>query len=57
MTTSNNWSEDEVTLALMLYLSQPFGKLRSTNPDVKHLAALLGRSPGAVSRIPRCRVA
>lgn len=27
MTTSNNWSEDEVTLALMLYLSQPFGKL------------------------------
>lgn len=50
MTTSNNWSEDEVTLALMLYLSQPFGKLRSTNPDVEHLAALLGRSPGAVSR-------
>lgn len=50
MTTSNNWSEDEVTLALMLYLSQPFGKLRSTNPDVERLAALLGRSPGAVSR-------
>ena len=50
MTTSNNWSEDEVTLALMPYLSQPFGKLRSTNPDVERLAALLGRSPGAVSR-------
>lgn len=50
MTTSNNWSEDEVTLALVLYLSRPFGKLRSTNPDVEHLAALLGRTPGAVSR-------
>lgn len=49
MATSNNWSDDEVTLALMLYLSQPFGKLRSTNPDVVRLAALLGRSPGAVS--------
>lgn len=50
MTTSNNWSEDEVTLALVLYLSRSFGKLRSTNPDVEHLAALLGRTPGAVSR-------
>ena len=49
MAPSNNWSDDEVTLALMLYLSQPFGKLRSTNPDVVRLAALLGRSPGAVS--------
>lgn len=49
MTTLNRWSDDEVTLALMLYLSQPFGKLRSTNPDVVRLAALLGRSPGAVS--------
>ena len=50
MSTSNNWTEDEVILALMLYLSRPFGKLHSRHPDVERLAALLGRSPGAVSR-------
>lgn len=50
MTISNNWTEDEVTLALILYLSRPFGQLRSTHPDVVRLASLLGRSPGAVSR-------
>lgn len=50
MTSSNLWSEDEVTLALILYLSRPFGKLYSTHPDVQRLASLLGRSSGAVSR-------
>lgn len=50
MTSSSLWAEDEVTLALILYLSRPFGKLYSTHPDVQRLAALLGRSPGAVSR-------
>ena len=50
MSTSNTWTEDEVILALMLYLSRPFGKLYSRHPDVERLAALLGRSPGAVSR-------
>lgn len=50
MSSSNNWTEDEVILALMLYLSRPFGKLHSRHPDVERLAALLGRSPGAVSR-------
>lgn len=50
MTSSSLWTEDEVTLALILYLSRPFGKLYSTHPDVQRLAALLGRSPGAVSR-------
>lgn len=50
MSRQNLWTDEEVTLALLLYLSRPFGQLRSTHPDVVRLASLLGRTPGAVSR-------
>lgn len=50
MSRLNLWTEEEVTLALLLYLSRPFGQLRSPHPDVVRLASLIGRTPGAVSR-------
>lgn len=50
MAAGEKWTRDEVVIALALYLSRPFGSLRSTNPDVQAVAGILGRSPGAVSR-------
>lgn len=50
MAKGEKWTRDEVVIALALYLSRPFGSLRSTNPDVRAVADILGRSPGAVSR-------
>lgn len=43
------WTRDELILALNLYLKLPFGKLHSGNPDIIHLAALLGRSAGSIA--------
>lgn len=50
MSRQNLWTDEEVMLALLLYLSRPFGQLRSTHPDVVRLASQLGRTPDAVSR-------
>lgn len=43
------WTRDELILAINLYFKLPFGKLHSTNVEIKNLAQLLGRSPGAVA--------
>lgn len=42
------WNRDEIILALDLYFRIPFSKISQNNKDVIALAALLGRSPGAV---------
>ncbi len=43
------WEEDEVLLALALYLQTPYTKITSKNPRIIELAGMLGRSAGSVS--------
>jgi putative restriction endonuclease len=43
------WTHDEMILVLNLYLKLPFGKMDSRNPDVIHLANIIGRTPNAVA--------
>jgi putative restriction endonuclease len=43
------WTREELILALNLYLKLPFGKLHSRNPEVIHLANLIGRNANAVA--------
>jgi putative restriction endonuclease len=43
------WTRDELILAINLYCKLPFGRLHKNNPDVKHLAYLLGRTEGSVA--------
>jgi putative restriction endonuclease len=45
----NLWTREELILALNLYLKLPFGKLHSGNPEIIHLAYLLGRTPGSIA--------
>jgi len=44
------WTRDESVLAINLYSKIPFGQMHRSNPEVKELAELIGRSPGAVAR-------
>jgi len=43
------WTKDELVLALNLYLKLPFGKLHSGNPEIIHLANLLGRTASSIA--------
>ena len=43
------WTRDEMILVLNLYLKLPFGKMDRRNPDVIHLADIIGRTPNAVA--------
>jgi putative restriction endonuclease len=43
------WTRDELILALNLYLKLPFGKLHSGNPQIIHLAEIIGRTAGSVA--------
>ncbi len=43
------WTRDELILALRLYCEIPFGTIHIRNPKIISLAALLARTPGAVS--------
>lgn len=43
------WTRDEMILVLNLYLKLPFGKMDRRNPDVVHLASIIGRSENAVA--------
>jgi len=49
MTERKLWTRAELILALNLYLKLPFGKLHSRNPEIIHLANLLGRTPGSIA--------
>lgn len=49
MTIPKRWTEDEVKLALYLYLQLPFGQIHSGNPEVIALAEYLGRTPSSVA--------
>lgn len=43
------WNRAELILAINLYCKLPFGKLHRNNPDIKHLANLIGRTPNSVA--------
>src|ERR1700738_1959268 len=45
-----DWSRDEMILALYLYCQIPFSKTKANNPEVAKLAAMLGRTPASVAR-------
>lgn len=49
-TNRNNWTEEEITVALYEYCRNPFGQFNSTKPFVIQLGHLLGRSPAAIVR-------
>jgi putative restriction endonuclease len=43
------WTRDELILAINLYCKLPFGRLHRNNPEVKHLANLIGRTENSVA--------
>lgn len=45
----NNWTREELMLAFNLYCKLPYGQFNNRNEDVKKLAELLGRTPGAIA--------
>lgn len=47
--TSTRWTKEQLKLAFHLYCQLPFGKLHSRNPEIKHLAQLIGRTADAVA--------
>lgn len=46
---SKLWTEDETILALYLYFQLPFGKLDQRTPEVRQLAAALGRTNSSIA--------
>ena len=49
MAMRNLWTQEEMMLALNLYLKLPFGKLDRKTPEVVHLANIIGPTPNAVA--------
>jgi DNA-cytosine methyltransferase len=49
MATSKLWTKEQLKLAFHLYCQLPFGKLHKGNPEIIHLAKLIGRTPDAVA--------
>lgn len=43
------WTKDELILAINLYYKIPFGRMHSSNPEVKKLASIIGRTPGSIA--------
>lgn len=43
------WTREELILAINLYCKLPFGRLHRSNPEVIHLANLIGRTPNSVA--------
>jgi putative restriction endonuclease len=43
------WTREELILTTNLYCKLPFGKLHRNNPEVIHLAKLIGRTPNSVA--------
>lgn len=43
------WTRDELILVMNLYCRLPFGKLDQRTPEVRELAKIIDRTPGAVS--------
>lgn len=46
--SKGKWTEDELTLAIALYMRLPKRRIVAHDPDVQELAAAIGRTPAAV---------
>src|SRR5688572_19292226 len=49
MPARNEWTRDQLLLALRLYMRTPFGRLHGKNPDIIALANKIGRTPDALA--------
>ncbi len=49
MPRADIWTHQQQLLALRLYCRLPFGRLHHTHPEIATVAALIGRTPSAVS--------
>jgi putative restriction endonuclease len=47
--TRNLWTKEELILAFNLYWKIPFGRMHTSNPQIIHLAKLIGRTPSSVA--------
>jgi len=43
------WTRNQLILAINLYCKLPFGRLHRSNPEVIHLANLIGRTPSSIA--------
>ena len=49
MPRSNDWTRDQLLMALRLYIRLPFGRLHGTNPEIVRAAGAIGRTPGGLA--------
>lgn len=49
MPRQNNWTREELILALSVYFQLPFGRLNHSTPEVRELARLIGRSDNSAA--------
>jgi hypothetical protein len=49
MPRSNDWTRDQLLIALRLYIRLPFGRLHGKNPEIVHVARAIGRTSGALA--------
>jgi len=49
MPARNEWTRDQLLMALRLYMRTPFGRLHGKNPEIIALAKKIGRTPGALA--------
>lgn len=49
MAATSRWTREQLLVAFTLYSQLPFGKLHARNADIKHYAALIGRTPAALA--------
>ena len=54
MARTDLWTREQMILVLNLYMKLPFGKMDARNPDVKHLASIIGRTAGAGNMTGDC---
>jgi putative restriction endonuclease len=50
MARKDLWSREQTVIAFNLYCSIPFGQAHARNKEVQKVAAIIGRTPGAVAR-------
>jgi hypothetical protein len=49
MAKRENWTRDQLLIALRLYLRTPFGRLHGRNPEIVKLAEQINRTPSALA--------
>ena len=50
MASRNDWTIEQITIALYEYCRNPFGQFNASKQFVKDLGALIGRTPAAIVR-------